>query len=115
MKKTKITKTFEIEVEGKELITRFERFLALLHYNGRFGHSALFGMFLDGDGDEKLTVKNLDESLSREVNLIGGVGYDVEIANYSNYSGSFVDRKRESKWHTKPNRGLYKNGELIKG
>jgi len=112
MKKEKITKTFEIEA-SKEVMERFEKLLAMLHYNSRFGHSSLFGMFLDGDGDDKFTVENIDENRRFGVNAIGAVGYDVEIANSLNYSGLFVDRTRDSKWCVKENT-LYKNGVLVK-
>jgi len=105
-------KTFEIEA-SEEVMDTFERFLALLHYNSRFGHSALFGMYLDGDGNGRFTVRNIDEKLRHGVSAIGNVGYDIEIANSRGYGVSNIARKRFNYWHVKGDI-LYKNGKLHK-
>lgn len=107
------TKTFTITAPAA-LMRRVERFLALLHYNSGFGHSGLFAMPLDGDGSEKVKVEGLDKRLAFEVDAIGGVGYDVEIANNESYSGRFLDRNRQAKWYTGPAANLYKEGEVAK-
>ena len=109
----KITKNFEITAD-EEVMNKIERFLALIHYNSHFGHSAIFGMALDGDGNGTVEISNLNKSLAKEVDLIGGVGYDIEIATPSNYSGSFLDRNKESKWYTKPSYSLVKSGSIVK-
>ena len=109
----KVTKKFEITT-SKEVMDRIERFFALLHFNSRFGHSGLFAMPLDGDGDDEVTVNGLNENLSYEVGLIGGVGYGVEIAFNNSYGGKYLDRNKESKWETGPPANLYKNNEIIK-
>ncbi len=54
------TKTFTITTSPK-LMKRIERFLALLHFNSSFGHSATFAMSLDGDGCEKVKVSDLEK------------------------------------------------------
>ena len=109
----KITKKIEITA-SKEVMGRIERFFALLHFNSRFGHSGLFAMPLDGDGDDEVTINGLDKNLSYEVDLIGGVGYDVEVAFNNSYSGVDLDRNKESKWETGPPANLYKNNKIVK-
>lgn len=107
------TRTFTITASAV-LLRRIERFLALLHYNSGFGHSGLFAMPLDGDGNEKVKVDGLDRRLAFEVDALGGVGYDVEIARDDSYSGRFLDRKRPARWYTGPAANLYKDGEIAK-
>ena len=109
----KETKVFEITTDSK-IMRRFERFLALLHFNSGFGHSGLFAMALDCDGPEKVEIKNLDEQLSYEVDAIASVGYGVEIARDNSYSGVFLDKKRESIWYTGQAANLYKDGVISK-
>ena len=107
------TRTFTITASAV-LLRRIERFLALLHYNSGFGHSGLFAMPLDGDGNEKVKVDGLDRRLAFEVDALGDVGYDVEIARDDSYSGRFLDRKRPARWYTGPAANLYKDGEIAK-
>lgn len=109
----KVTRTFEVTT-SPDVMKRLERFLALLHFNSGFGHSGLFAMSLDGDGPEKVEVKDLDKRLGYEVDAIGGVGYGVEIARDESYGGAFLDRNRESKWYTGPAANLYKEGDVDK-
>lgn len=78
------TKTFTITT-SPGIMRRIERFLALLHHNSRFGHSATFAMPLDGDGEDKVTVEP-EPDFAKEVSLIGGVGGSVEIAYNDAYS-----------------------------
>lgn len=111
MKREKIKKTFEIEAT-EEVMERFEKLLAMFHFNSRWGHSALFGMYLDGDGDDMFTVKDIDEDRRYGVNAIGGVGYGVEVATSNGYTGTFTDRSKESRWYVKGN-CLYKYGVLV--
>ena len=101
-------KTYEIEAP-EYIHIRFERLLAMLHWNGRFGHSGLFAMPLDGDGADKITV-DPEPSYRLEAELIGGVGYGVEIAYDHCFGGMFIDRGRDNKWYTGPAANLYKNG-----
>lgn len=113
MEKGKETRAFEITTSPR-IMKRIERFLALLHYNSSFGHSAMFGMSLDGDGSEKAEVKGISKSLSFEVDAIGGVGYDIEIACDNCYTGNFFDDRRQTPWYTGPSANLYKAGEVVK-
>ena len=109
-----VKKIYEIEFSSATIKRRFERFLALLHYNSNFGHSGLFGMYLDGDGSEKIQVKNHNNRYMREVDLIGGIGYDIEIVNDNGYSGRFIDSQRECRWVVLRSATMYKNGEIYK-
>ena len=108
-----ITKIFEITTSPR-LMKRIERLLSLLHFNSSFGHSGLFGMSLDGDGNEKVQISNLEKELGYEVDAIGGVGYDIEIATDRGYVGNFIDTKKKSQWIVRRSASLYKNEELIK-
>lgn len=113
-----VTKTFTVTT-SPELMARLERFLALLHFNSNFGHSGMFAMPLDGDGSEKIRVAELvgNAKLARQVDLIGGVGYDIEVARSVGYSGRFIDRERDNRWSVYGNdetATLMKNGEVVK-
>jgi len=103
---------FEIEA-SEEVMETFERFLALLHYNSRFGHSALFGMFLDGDGNGRFTVKNDLFKYRHGVSAVGNIGYTAEIANSEGYGVSNLAPMGENHWYVKGDI-LYKNGKLHK-
>jgi len=112
-----VTKTFEITT-SPSIMRTVERFFALLHYNSRFGHSAMFGMWLDGDGDDKVTISPEPEYRD-EVGLIGGVGGAVEIAQSDSFS--CCDYKPlGSEWEVKqlpPQQKvatLLKNGRIVK-
>lgn len=96
------------------LMKQVERLLALLHYNSIFGHSGLFAMSLDADGIEKISIEGIDPKLAYEVELIGGVGYDVEIARGEGYGGAFLDRQRKRRWYTAPPGTLYIDGQVKK-
>ena len=109
----KETRTYEITNSPEEL-NKFERFLALLHYNSSFGHSGIFAMPFDGDGSDVFKVKGLDRQLQYEVDCINSVGYDIEIAYGQTYSGLFIDRKRKSNFYTGKAANLYKDGDIIK-
>lgn len=108
----KITKTFTITT-STEVMRRFERFLALLHLNSHWGHSATFAMPLDGDGPDRFEVADLDFSLvKKDVNLIGNVGHEVEVAYNDSYGT--VAKKRDAKRYTAKDGILYRDGEQIK-
>jgi len=109
----KTTKTFTVTAT-EEVMARFERFLALLHYNSSFGHTSLFAMHLDGDGSDRLQVKEIDGNLAHEVDAIGGVGYNVEIAGNKKYYGVFIDHEKGAPWYTGNAANLYKDGKVVK-
>ena len=105
----RVKKTFEIET-SPAVMERIERFLSLLHHNSNFGHSGLFAMPLDGDGADKVVVTPKPE-FAHEVDLCGGIGGDVEIAQ----NGCYTVKKTADMgtyWVVKPAAALYKNGEL---
>lgn len=87
MANEEVTRIFVVKASSPQLMARFERLMALLHYSSSFGHSGTFAMPLDGDGDEKIKV-TCEESMpgqelrrfAHEVDLIGGVGRAVEVA-----------------------------------
>jgi hypothetical protein len=106
-------KVFTISFSDKSLMERFERFLALLHFNSNFGHSSIFGMEMDGDGSEKIQVKDVNRDYKNGVDLIGGVGYQIELADDHGYKGKFVDGKSHAFYYTKDS-SLYKDNEIVK-
>lgn len=97
-----ITKTFTITT-SPSCMKVFERFLALLHWNSRHGHSGIFAMPLDGW--DKVTIDPAPEH-SIEVDLTAGIGFDVEIARENSYTGKFTNNSRTRYW-TKDNK-LYR-------
>ena len=112
MSREEVTRTFKITT-SPEVMRRFERFLAFLHWNSRYGHSGIFAMSLDGDGAERFTASPAPGH-SDEVSLCGGIGHQVGIAESDGYHGGYLDRERGSDWRVRPLAGLYKNGKLVK-
>ena len=78
-------KTFEVKTNSEFLMERFERFLALLHHNSNFGHSGLFAMPLDSDGDEKINILP-EPKFQNEVDLCGGIIGEIEIARENGFT-----------------------------
>lgn len=58
-----ITKTFTITA-NKDMMLKIERFLAWLHFNTAWGHSATIAIDCDGDGSDKVEVSDTDFSMS---------------------------------------------------
>ena len=112
MLKEQTTRWFKVET-SPEVMDRFERFLALLHWNSRHGHSGMFAMSLDGDGIDRFSVSPSPRHRD-EVSLCAGIGHQVEIAQNGGYSGGYLDRERGSDWVVRPIAGLYKDGTLVK-
>lgn len=111
--KNLITKTFEITA-APELMERFERFLALLHFNSGFGHSGMFGMPLDGDGNEKLSVNpRPSRALAKEVECISHVGSGLEYALDGKYGFKKLDSSGAC-YYTLPAAHLCRDGKIIK-
>jgi hypothetical protein len=53
----------ELKMEVTNLVSeRLKRFLAMIAYNSSIGHSANFGMFVDGDGADYIKINDLDLS-----------------------------------------------------
>lgn len=85
-----IKKTLTISADA-ETWAKFERFLALMHYNA--GHSAIFGMAFDGDGADTLKVDPApDEALRKPAQRIGDAGPELEIAGVNSYTARKLDR-----------------------
>lgn len=85
MAKEHVTETFTISA-APEVMQRFKRFLALLHYNSGWGHSAYFAMPLDGDGADRFRIHDFKPGFASDVELIGSVGQGVEIALNDGYT-----------------------------
>lgn len=81
-----ITETFTISA-SPDVMKRFRRFLALLHCNSTWGHSATFCMPLDGDGSDRFKIKDfkVDDVVASDVQLIGSVGFTAEVAGQDSY------------------------------
>lgn len=85
-----ITKTYTITATPDTLL-KFERFLAMMHWNR--GHSALFGMSFDGDGHERLKVD--PEPPKRPDHwLISRCGPELEVAYNDCYMSFHLNRDR---------------------
>jgi len=111
MMESRITKTFEITT-SVTVMRRIERFFALLHWNSVHGHSATFAMPLDGDGQDKVAVKPTPGH-SKEVNLIAGVGHEVEVAGSNNFY-CIPAAKGKSAYKTGSISVLYRDDKVIK-
>ena len=53
-------KIFTITTKTQDLMTRFEMMLLQMQFNSRIGHSAYFGMFVDGDGCDRIDIEELN-------------------------------------------------------
>jgi hypothetical protein len=113
MEENKVKKQFVVEGNA-DVVERLERFLALLNFNSSWGHSALFAMPLDGDGPDRIRISGIRKGLAREVELIGGVGYDVEVALDDCYSGKYLNREKEGNFKTGQKGVLFKGLEIHK-
>ena len=60
MTRKNVTKTFTVTTATEDLMTRFEMMLVQMQYNSRIGHSAYFGMFVDGDGWDQIEIEELE-------------------------------------------------------
>lgn len=81
-------------------------FFALLHHNG--GHSGVFGLAFDGDGNDRLTIDpepamalrnefnstTTTDDLRHMVGLSGDVGHELEYASESGYTIAAINRER---------------------
>ena len=95
MPRNMVSKTFTVTAEPA-VMRKLERLLTLMHFATHWGHTGTFGMHLDGDGADKLGSPNrrATSTCRAGVSRITGVGYDVELATGSGFSGLFEDRVR---------------------
>ena len=91
------TKTFTITASTSAM-RRFERLMCLLQSNSHIGHSATVGMYLDGDGADRFTVKETLRQYRDGARKIAGVGYSVELATDRGYHGLMEDHSRSCRW-----------------
>lgn len=106
-----VTETFTITA-APDVMRRFKRFLALLHCNSGWGHSAYFAMPLDGDGADRFRVHDFKTDYAADVELIGSVGYGVEIALTDGYTTK--DFGKPSRHYIAKDGKLIRDGECIK-
>lgn len=109
-----ITKKYEITFSDPYIMERFERLLALFHFNSSFGHSGMFGMSLDGDGPEKIKINSFSPKYCHEVDAIGDANYDIDIAIDNGYSGRYINKEKEPKYKVGPAAFLSKDGDIVK-
>ena len=84
------TESLSIEIEASDLvINRLKRLLAMMARNSVIGHSANFGMFVDGDGADFLKVVSPDLSeFNEEIDAFQAPGRSVaEMAGEDNFYG----------------------------
>ena len=95
------TRTYTITSRSTELLDRIEALLCMIDHNSRTGHSGIFGMSLDGDGEDKVAVsggRNLDR-YRKMAGKIGDVGYDVEYVSSSGMTaGVFKNHDANHAW-----------------
>jgi hypothetical protein len=78
-----VTQSFKVTA-SPNVMGRFERFLALVHWNSAVGHSATVGMPIDGDGPDAFAVKpDLRERFREDLRAFQGNG--VECAGDDSY------------------------------
>ena len=100
MDKSENELTITVRSSTPEVLERFKALMTLLDRSGNWGHSGTFGMALDGDGSEQLSIEGVDhDEYRRGVNAVNGVGYDIEIVQADGiFTGRFVDNKRNCRW-----------------
>jgi len=93
--KGKVTKTFKI-IATPSVMKKFENFLGFLHFNT--GHSGLFAMSFDGDGDDILRCEPAPEKHVKpgKKDVRDVAGGSVEIANEDGYQTLSVKDKSDS-------------------
>ena len=109
MKKQRIAKTFTIET-NPEMMTKIERFMAMIHYNSNWGHTSTFGLPVDGDGGDHINVQEVDDKYRAGVNAIGNVGYPLELALSDGFGAYSIDMDK-SFWKAR-NGKLFRDGKL---
>ena len=82
----KIVKTFTISTRHQDLMTRFEMMLVQMQYNSRIGHSAYFGMFVDGDGIDQMDVEELKTSDYIQVRKSPSGDFEHPISSSGTYA-----------------------------
>lgn len=107
-----INKTFEITATP-EVMARFERLLALMHYSALWGHSATFAMAIDGDGADNFTIEpKPSEEIRKQVGLTTGIGGSLEVAMTHGYTSKNTESLK-SDWYVDAE-GLHKGNKLYR-
>lgn len=79
-----LTKTFTITA-NRDMMMKIERFLAWLHFNTKWGHSATIAIDCDGDGDDSVDIQE-DETFS--------------IQEHREYVKNIRAKKKDVEWIT---------------
>lgn len=64
-----------------EIAGRFQRFVAMLEHASSIGHSAMFAMFLDGDGADRFSTEGLGLPETSEADIEARDGYEIVKAD----------------------------------
>lgn len=83
------TKTFTITA-NPEMMLKIERFLAWLHYNSAWGHSATIAIDCDGDGSDTVTVTENQT----------GLGDTGHLEKHRDYVGHVREKNKSVEWIT---------------
>lgn len=81
------SRTFRI-VATPDMMVKIERFLAWLHYNSAWGHSATIAIDCDGDGNDKVDVIETDDS----------EGDGDGILKHREYVKNVREKKKDVEW-----------------
>lgn len=81
------TKTFTITA-NPEMMLKIERFLAWLHFNTAWGHSATIAIDCDGDGSDEVTVTENQTGL-------GDIGH---LEEHRHYAGHLREKTKSVEW-----------------
>lgn len=108
-----IRKSFTIEATP-ELLLRFERLLALLHFNTAINMDQQFGLLMKAEDQFVVEDMNFKHAPLDEIALITTIPYDTYLATEDGYTGTFTDPDQPSRWCTYPPNRLYEDGKCIK-
>lgn len=87
---------FLVSVRGSDASAAMRAFMTLIHHATHVGHSGLFAVPLDGDGDARVTVcPSPDPALRALANRVSAAAVDVEIAGCGSFRGERLDRSRK--------------------
>jgi hypothetical protein len=81
-------KTFTVKVQGSDAIAAMDNFFALIHHATHVGHSGVFAVPLDGDGDARVTVDPApDPETRKRAERVSAAAVDIEQAGMRSFRG----------------------------
>ena len=90
-------KTFTIATDSDDLMKRFEMMLVLMQFNSVIGHSAYCGMFVDGDGQDRIEIAELNTADYPIVRDAPKGDLEHPVSSSDTYNKKMF-RKEEGKW-----------------